>query len=78
VRPSGAQLGDLLRRAQADGEVREDLEVEDLGVLLCAAGSAVPVGGDRRRRCLGVILDGVRPEGASALSVPPRRPTPAG
>jgi hypothetical protein len=73
-----AQLGDLLRRAQAAGQVREDLRVEDLGVLLCAAGSAVPVGGDLWRRCLGVILDGMRPEGASALSAPTGRPTPTG
>jgi len=66
-------MGDLLRRAQAAGQVRADLEPEDLGFLLCAAGSAVgfTVGEpDLWRRYLGVILDGMRPEGASPLSPP--------
>jgi AcrR family transcriptional regulator len=68
-----ALTGELLRRAQAAGQVRGDLEPEDLGFLLCAAGSAVgfTVGEpDLWRRYLGVILDGMRPQGASPLSPP--------
>jgi AcrR family transcriptional regulator len=66
-------MGDLLRRAQDAGVVRRDLEPQDLGFLLCAAGAAVPFPlGDQDlwRRYLGVILDGMRPEGASPLSPP--------
>jgi AcrR family transcriptional regulator len=69
-----ALLGELLRRAQASGQVRADLTPEDLAFLLAAAGSAVPatVGDtDLWRRYLGVILDGMRPGCASPLSPPP-------
>jgi AcrR family transcriptional regulator len=72
-----ALLGDLLRRAQASGQVRADLTPEDLGFLLAAAGSAVPLSladSGLWRRYLGVILDGLRPECASPLKPPP--PTP--
>jgi AcrR family transcriptional regulator len=60
----------LFRRAQAEGQLREDLEPEDLWALLTAALRAVPpgaAGGDLWRRYLGVIVDGMRPEGASPL-----------
>jgi AcrR family transcriptional regulator len=70
----------LLRRAQDAGVVRDDLTAPDLGLLTAAASS---VGGlafpglrpDLWRRYLGVILDGMRPDGATRLrpGPPPRR-----
>lgn len=65
----------LLRRAQEAGQVRADLEPQDVLFLVTAAGHASPCRVDLPdlwRRYLGVILDGMRPEGASALS--PRAP----
>ena len=66
----------LLRRAQDAGVVRDDLTAPDLGLLTAAASS---VGGlafpglrpDLWKRYLGVILDGIRPEGATRLRPPP-------
>lgn len=66
----------LLRRAQEAGAARKDLEPEDVIFLVTAAGHAAPCRIDLPdvwRRYLGVILDGMRPEGASALS--PAAPT---
>jgi AcrR family transcriptional regulator len=68
--------GQLLRRAQEAGQVRTDLEPEDLPFLLCAAASSVPGPcgpPELWRRYLGVMLDGMRPEVASDLA--PRAPT---
>jgi AcrR family transcriptional regulator len=61
----------LLRRAQEAGAVRADLEPPDVIFLVTAAGHAAPCRIDLPdvwRRYLGVILDGMRPEGASPLS----------
>ena len=61
----------LLHRAQEAGAVRADLEPQDVIFLVTAAGHAAPCRidlPDLWRRYLGVILDGMRPEGASALS----------
>ena len=61
----------LLRRAQADGQVRPDLEPEDVFFLIAAAANAQPCRFQIPglwRRYLGVVLDGMRPEGASPLS----------
>jgi AcrR family transcriptional regulator len=70
----------LVRRAQEAGVVRDDITAPDLGMLTAAASS---VGGiafpglrpDLWRRYVGVILDGIRPEGATKLRppAPPRR-----
>jgi AcrR family transcriptional regulator len=70
----------ILRRAQDAGVVRDDLTAPDLGLLTAAASS---IGGlafpglrpDLWRRYLGVILDGMRPDGATRLrpGPPPRR-----
>jgi AcrR family transcriptional regulator len=62
----------LVRRAQAAGALRADLTGQDLGFLITAAAA---VGGqpfpglreDLWKRYVGVILDGMRPEGASQL-----------
>jgi hypothetical protein len=70
----------LVRRAQDAGVVRDDLTGPDLALLTAAAsavsGIAFPgLRPDLWRRYLGVILDGIRPEGATKLrpGPPPRR-----
>ena len=75
-----ARMTELLRRAQKAGAVRSDVAPQDLSVLISAAASAtanmpVPgVRGDLWRRYLGIIVDGLRPEGATKLRPrPPRR-----
>jgi AcrR family transcriptional regulator len=64
--------GALVRRAQDAGVVREDLTGQDLAFLLTAASAVggLPFPGLREdlwKRYLGVILDGMRPEGATKL-----------
>jgi len=70
----------LVRRGQEAGVVREDLTGTDLSFLLTAAASVggLPFPGLREdvwKRYLGVILDGMRPEGATKLrpAAPSRR-----
>jgi AcrR family transcriptional regulator len=66
-------LAALLRRAQAEGSARPDLEPQDLLFLVTAAGHACACRMDVPglwRRYLGVILDGMRPGGATPLSPP--------
>jgi AcrR family transcriptional regulator len=72
--------GALLRRAKEAGVVREDIQPLDLGFLLAATAATMetPVPGARPdlwKRYARVILDGLRPEGASPLrpGAPPRR-----
>jgi AcrR family transcriptional regulator len=73
-------LNALVRRGQEAGVVRDDLTGADLGFLMTAAASVggLPFPGlrdDLWKRYLGVILDGIRPEGATRLrpGPPPRR-----
>ena len=69
----------LVKRAQEVGAVRSDLAGQDLGLLIgCAAGAAeFPFPGLREdlwKRYLQIILDGLRPEGATKLRPgPPAR-----
>jgi AcrR family transcriptional regulator len=70
----------LLRRAQQAGVVRDDLTAPDLALLIpagsAAAGVAFPgLRHDLWKRYAGVVLDGMRPEGATKLrpGPPPRR-----
>jgi AcrR family transcriptional regulator len=66
-------LTTLLRRAQADGVARADLEPQDLLFLVSAAGHACGCRADLPglwRRYLGVILDGMRSGAATPLSPP--------
>jgi AcrR family transcriptional regulator len=51
--------GDLLHRAQAAGEVRSDVRVEDLPVILLGVARSAPPG--EWRRYLAFALDGLRP-----------------
>ncbi len=63
---------DLVRRAQRAGVVRDDVSGQDLLFLIAAAGSLgeLPFPGLREdlwQRYLGLLLDGLRPEGATKL-----------
>jgi AcrR family transcriptional regulator len=73
-----ATIESLVTRAQAAGAIRADIVAEDLGFLLNAiaqAGSALErVAPGRWRRYLAIVLDGLRPEGATELVIP--APTP--
>lgn len=71
------QLGAVVERARAAGRVRDDLTAEDVPFLLCAVGGATGKCGsggalppDLWRRYLGIVLDGLRPDGATPLPLP--------
>lgn len=67
-------VGKVLERAQEAGVVREDLAAEDVLCLVCAAanaGCAQLNRSDLGERYLGVILDGMRPVGATPLAPGP-------
>ena len=68
-------LGAILDRAQEAHVVRDDLVVADVAAL-CAVAARLPawrldVEPDIWMRYLGVVLDGMRPEAATALPHPP-------
>ena len=68
-----APIAGLLRRAQAAGQVRADLEPEDVLFLISAVGHSSPCRfsiPDLWRRYLGVVLDGMRPAAAGPLAPP--------
>jgi AcrR family transcriptional regulator len=71
-----AALEALIQRTQAAGLVRDDLRAEDIPFLISAVGGAtakcayVDVSSDLWRRYFSIVLDGMRPAGASALPVP--------
>lgn len=71
---------ELVRRAQRAGAVREDVAGQDLMFLIGAAGALgeLPFPGLREdlwKRYLGLLLDGLRPQGATKLrpAAPARR-----
>jgi AcrR family transcriptional regulator len=73
-------VGVLARRAKEAGVLRNDVQPQDLGFLLTAVAGTMhaPVQGvrdDLWKRYAGIILDGLRPEGASPLrtGAPPRK-----
>jgi hypothetical protein len=74
-----ALMTELVKRGQAAGAIRDDLTGQDLGFLISAGASAteMPFPGIRAdiwKRYLGIILDGLRPEGATKLRPgPPAR-----
>jgi AcrR family transcriptional regulator len=71
-----SRMDALAERARAAGVLREDVAPTDLALLAAAAVSTCQVTGrgapELWRRYLGIMLDGLRPEGASALPVPPQ------
>ena len=68
-------LRPVLERAHAAGVLRRDIVIEDIPLLVVAAAKLTPKhrGVDPLiyRRYLTVLLDGLRPEGASPLPLPP-------
>jgi AcrR family transcriptional regulator len=72
-------VGELLRKAQDAGAVRDDVTPVDVFILKAAASRATvelrEVAPDMWRRYLDLIFDGLRPEAAHPLSHEP--PTPA-
>ncbi|MET8678264.1 helix-turn-helix domain-containing protein [Streptomyces sp. NPDC004647] len=65
----------LIRRAQDQGTMRDDVVTEDLLFALAALGRVVPAAAtvvpDSWRRHLALLLDGLRTEAARPLPVPP-------
>ena len=61
-------VGELMRRAKAAGQMRPDVEFDDIGLVMCGVGSAsgMPHPSPQPwRRHLAIILDGMRAEAAS-------------
>jgi AcrR family transcriptional regulator len=72
-------VGELVRRAQASGQLRLDLTLEDLAFLNWANARILQAGraagaSDAWRRHLGFLLDGFRAERAHPLPQPPLSP----
>jgi AcrR family transcriptional regulator len=66
-------VGELMRRAKAAGQMRPDVEFDDIGLVMCGVGSAsgMPHPSPQAwRRHLAIILDGMRAEAASG-TLPP-------
>lgn len=65
----------LATQAQGVGALRSDVSGEDVALLICAPGHVAgfaPQGDPELwRRYLGIIIDGLRPEGARPLAAPP-------
>jgi AcrR family transcriptional regulator len=63
-----ATTGELMRRSIAAGDMRPDVLIDDVGLLMCGIGSAINMPHSRPdawRRHLGIVLDGLRAEAAS-------------
>jgi AcrR family transcriptional regulator len=61
-------IGEIMRRAKAAGQMRPDVEFEDITVVMCGIGSASGMphpSPEAWRRHLTIILDGLRAEAAS-------------
>jgi AcrR family transcriptional regulator len=55
-----ACVEELLTRAKAAGTVRADAGADDVQLMMCGLGSVMQQGGDRWRRYLELMLDGLR------------------
>ena len=73
------RMSGLLDRAKAAGVVRDDVTAEDMPFLIsaiggatqaCAPAGAIGTSPDLWRRYLGIVLDGLRPAGATPLPTP--------
>ena len=61
--------GELMRRAQASGELRADLVLDDIGMFMCGIGMGARKAHtcpDAWKRHLSIIIDGLRASNASA------------
>jgi AcrR family transcriptional regulator len=69
-----AEVGTLVRRARDAGAIRADITGTDVFLLICAPVHVVEnlpdAPPDLWRRYLGIIFDGMRPQGASPLARP--------
>lgn len=69
-----ATIGALVDEAHASGQLRPDVTAADVILLSCAPVHVVEFladpPADQWRRYLGIIFDGLRPEGASPLPIP--------
>jgi AcrR family transcriptional regulator len=72
-----ATVDALVDRARAHGAVRDDVTGTDVFLLMCApnyvSGFVPDAPTDLWRRYLAIIFDGLRPEGAHPLPLPPPR-----
>jgi AcrR family transcriptional regulator len=62
-------VGELMRRCQEAGKMRPDVVFDDIPLVMCGIGSASHMPhpcSDAWRRHLGIVLDGLRAEAASA------------
>lgn len=68
-------IGDLVARAQEQGSLRPDFSATDISLLFASAGRVMEmskeVAPELWRRFVGLLLDGLRAEGATPLPVPP-------
>ena len=67
-------ITELIRRAKESGGLRADFEPQDLQMFFAALGAAqhtTPRGSKAWRRMLGLLLDGLRAEGAQPFVEPP-------
>jgi AcrR family transcriptional regulator len=69
------ELNALLRRAQASGEVRDDIVGSDIAMLIMAATNTAAPAAERApelwRRYIALMVDGLRPGVTTRLAVPP-------
>lgn len=71
---AGETITELMQRAKDTGGLRKDFEPQDLQMFFAALGAAqhtMPSGSHAWRRLMGVLLDGLRAEGATPLSEAP-------
>ena len=67
-------IAELMARAKDQGSLRSDFEVDDLQMFFAALGAAqhlVPSDSRAWTRLLGLLIDGLRAEGAHPLDEPP-------
>jgi hypothetical protein len=69
---------DIMTRAKSAGVLRADIEPADVAVIVWSVASTMDatrdVAPDAWRRYLALLLDGLRPEAAHPLPVPPLTP----
>jgi hypothetical protein len=65
----------MIERAREQGTLRPDFTPEDLPFVFWSAGRVIEAAGEVApeswRRCLGLLLDGMRASGATPLAAPP-------
>ena len=70
---AGEAITELMQRAKDQGGLRQDFEPQDLQMFFAALGAAqhtMPSGSSAWKRLLGLLLDGLRSEGATPLREP--------